>query len=291
MAFFGTPEIAVVCLEKLAEVGIVPTLVITRPDASVGRDHTLTASPVKEWALARGIDVLQPTKITDELIDTLGNTEWDIFLVVAYGAILPKRLIELPERGTLNMHPSLLPRLRGPSPIQSAILTNEQPTGVTVMQIDEKMDHGPIIAQASVEVEEWPVRAKLLEGILANEGASLLAEVIPQWMNGKIIPYMQDDALATLCPKIHKEDGEINLAGDADENLRKIRAFEGWPGTYSFFERGSKSAPPAGGRRIRVAILDAHLGDDGTLVIDTVKPEGKTEMPYEDFLRSGAKPL
>lgn len=281
--FFGTPEIAVTALDKLEAGGMIPAAVVTRPDASIGRDHVLTASPVKEWAVERSIDVLQPEKITSEFIDELANSEWDLFVVVAYGEILPKRLIELPERGTINMHPSLLPRLRGPSPIESAILTDERTTGVTVMEIDEKMDHGPIIAQARVEIEEWPVRAPLLEGILAEEGASLLVEVIPEWVNGRVIPYLQDDALATYCPKITKEDGLLDLGDDPEENLRKIRAFEGWPGTYAFFERR--------GERIRAAILDAHVDSDGKLAIDTVKPEGKNEMPYADFLRGGVKPI
>lgn len=279
--FFGTPEIAVTALDILEEKGMVPTLIVTRPDTPQGRDHVLTPPPVKVWAEERSIDVSQPSRIDEDFIAELRNSEWDVFVVVAYGAILPQALLDIPRRGTLNMHPSLLPRLRGPSPIRSAILTNEQPTGVSVMLLDDKMDHGPVIAQASVEIEEWPARAPLLEGILGEEGGNLLAEVLPQWVAGTLEAYPQDDSLATYCPKITKEDGLLDLNNDPEENLRKIRALEGWPGTYTFFERN--------GKKIRVAILDAHIAE-GVLVIGTVKPEGKNEMPYEDFLRSGATP-
>ena len=283
--FFGTPDIAVTALDILEQHGLVPTLVVTRADAEAGRGKVLTPSPVKRWAMEREIDVLTPKKIDADFISEIGNTEWDVFVLVAYGMILPQALIDLPRRGIVNMHPSLLPRLRGPSPIQSAILTDERITGVSVMLIDDKMDHGPVIAQAKVEIpaDEWPMRESDLEGILAEEGATLLAETLPKWVVGTIEAIPQDESLATSCKKVKKEDGLVSLSDDPHATLLKIRAFEGWPGTYTFFERN--------GTRIRAAILDAHMDEAGALVIDTVKPEGKNEMPYADFLRGGAVPI
>ena len=283
--FFGTPDIAVTALDILERHSLMPTLIVTRADAETGRGKVLTPSPVKRWATERGIDVLTPQKIDADFISEIGNTEWDVFVLVAYGMILPQALIDLPRRGIVNMHPSLLPRLRGPSPIQSAILTDERITGVSVMLIDDKMDHGPVIAQAKVEIpeDEWPIGESDLESILAEEGATLLAETLPHWVAGTIDAIPQDESLATFCKKVKKGDGLISLSDDPHATLLKIRAFEGWPGTYTFFERN--------GTRIRAAILDAHMDGAGALVIDTVKPEGKNEMPYADFLRGGAVPI
>lgn len=283
--FFGSPEIAVTALESLCEHGMVPALVVTQPDKPAGRGRALTPSPVSEWALRHGVDCLKPERITSDVIAELQNSEWDVFVVVAYGHILPESLLQIPRRGSLNVHPSLLPHLRGPSPIRSAILTGEQTTGVSIMLLDEKMDHGPVIAQGRVEIEDgdWPIRAAVLEGILAHEGAQLLAETLPMWVAGTVHAVAQDDSAATYCNKLSKEDGLIDIqSGDPTEVLTKIRALEGWPGTYTFFERN--------GEKIRVLIIDAHI-EDSALIIDTVKPEGKKEMPYADFARSGAVPI
>lgn len=282
-AFFGTPELAVTILDELKSSGLMPTVIVTRPDKPKGRRGHSTPPPTKEWAEGNGVDVLQPEKIKGEFLEEVQNSDWDLFVVAAYGKILPKDLLDIPKKGTLNVHPSLLPRLRGPSPIRSAILTDEKETGVSVMLLDEEMDHGPILAQASVALEQWPPRAALLEGVLAKEGGQLLAEVMPLWINGEIDEKEQNHSLATICSFLKKEDAEINLSDDSYQNLLKIRAYEGWPGAFTFFERNEK--------RIRVVITDAHLDKSDELVIDSVIPEGKREMPYVDFTHSGAKPI
>jgi methionyl-tRNA formyltransferase len=169
----------------------------------------------------------------------------------------------------------MLPRWRGASPIQSAIL-HDKNTGVTIMLVDAEMDHGPIVAQARIELEGWPPKASVLSEILASEGGRLLGEIIPNWIAGTITPEAQDPAKATFCKKIQKEDGHIELDGDAEQNYRKIQAYDLWPGTYFFAERN--------GKEIRVKIAEAEL-TDGTLHINRVIPEGKSEMDYEDFLR------
>ena len=293
--FFGTGHIARYVLDELEHAGLLPALVVSAPDAKRGRGMELSPSLVGAWALERSIETLKPENIGPSAIEDIRTRAKelgaDVFVVVDYGYILPPELLAIPSRGILNMHPSLLPRLRGPSPIRSAILQDEREVGVSIIRIDEKMDHGPIVAQKKVAVPEWPAstpnrgeppRADALEELLAREGGRLLAQMLPLWLSGQIEEREQNHDVATYCTKFTKEDGMLDLSADPYQNLLKIRAFEGWPGTFAFFERG--------GKRIRVQILDARLeGED--LVIESVKPEGKARMPYADFLRSGAKPV
>ncbi len=293
-AFFGTPELAVTVLNELEAADLVPSLVVTTPDEPQGRGLTLTPPPVKQWADAHRIEVLQPEHLDSEFVSKLearsSKLEARVFIVVAYGKILPKAVLDIPKRGVLNVHPSLLPRLRGPSPIRSAILNDEKRTGVSILLLDEEMDHGPIVAQKPLDFENqqgvallvWPLRASELDRVLMQAGGKLLAQILPQWAAGHIEAREQNHDLATYCEKIEKEDGLLDLSADPYKNLLKVRAYEGWPGTYAFFERN--------GKRIRVNIIDAHL-DNAKLVIEKVKPEGKREMGYEEFLRGGARPI
>lgn len=282
--FFGTPEFAVDILEEIRSAGFMPACIVAAPDRPSGRGLQLTPPATAMWATEHSISLLQPEKIDDAFIEELSSLApeggWNVFIVTAYSKILPKALIELPRRGILNVHPSMLPKLRGPSPIQATILADEQP-GVTIMQIDEKMDHGPIVAQREVDIGEWPPRAGDLAKELAHEGGVLLAKTILPFVAGDITPREQDHERATYCRKIRKEDGLIDLSDDPKENFKKIRAYQGWPGTYFMAKRGGASAS----RRIRVKIADAEL-ESGELVIKTVIPEGKGKMSYDDFLRS-----
>jgi methionyl-tRNA formyltransferase len=273
-AFFGTPHFSVVVLEALQAQGYLPTLVITAPDRPQGRGQKLTPSPVKAWAEKNGIDVVTPEKLSDEnFIAELGNTQWDVFVTAAYGKILPKSILDLPRRGCLNVHPSLLPKFRGASPVLSAILHNERATGVTIMLMDEKMDHGPIVAQARIELEEdaWPPQGSFFEDMLATEGGNLLAETLMPWIEGEIAPEVQDEAQATFTKKFTDADALVDLQGDAAQNLLKIRAFDKNPRAY-FLDSNGK----------RVIITQAHI-EDGKLVVDKVIPEGKKEVEYKDF--------
>lgn len=280
-AFFGTPLVAVWVLEELEKHGILPTLVITNPDAPQGRKLILTPPPVKEWAVARGIEVFQPTTLRDEaVVQKLRSQNFDLFIVAAYGKIIPQSILDIPPQSTLNVHPSLLPLLRGASPIRSAILGDMRDTGVTIMLMDAALDHGPILAQetANITKDEWPLRGETLDERLARQGGRMLAEAIPQWIAGTITAKEQDHTAATHCTKITKEMGEIDLSADPYQNLLKIRAFDGWPGTFFFTEKH--------GKRLRIKIIDAELTEDGSLKITRVVPEGKKEMNYDDFLRS-----
>lgn len=281
-AFFGTPEIATVVLDELARALFLPSLIVTRADSPSGRGKILTPPPAKVWADKKNILVMQPKKITPEVIAELARDEWDLFVVAAYGKILPQSLLDIPKHGTLNMHPSLLPRLRGPSPIRSAILTDEKEIGVSIILLDAEMDHGPTVAQEKIKIMEWPPRASDLEQTLAHAGGELLSKVLLPWVNDEIEAREQDHGKATFCTMTKKEDGFIDLANDHYKNLLKIRAFEDWPGTYTFFKRNNQ--------KIRVQIVDAHINSEGALQINTVRPEGKRDMLYADFLRSGAVP-
>lgn len=280
IAFFGTPEISVIVLNELKKAKLAPELVVTMSDKPKGRKLVMTPPPAKVWAQENKVDFVQPAKLDESFLDLLREGGFDLFVVASYGKILKQELLDIPKHGTLNVHPSLLPKLRGASPIISAILENEQKTGVTIMLLDAGMDSGPILAQASIEAEPWPPKAIDLGELLVTEGGKMLAEVIPRWIAGEIKPEVQDHDKATFTKKITKEDGLIELDGDAYQNLLKIRAFNEWPGTYFFADRDTNSAS----RRIRVKITDADLDGD-KLIIKRVVPEGKKEMDYEDFLR------
>ncbi len=279
-AYFGTPEFAAIILDELEAQGMLPSLIVTAPDKPKGRKLILTPSEVKVWATLRNIPVLTPEKIrgNQEFFEVLKSYACELFIVAAYGKIIPKEILNIPKNGVLNVHPSLLPKFRGSSPIESFILSDEPHTGVTIMELDEEMDHGPVIAQRErVREERYPERPKgsLLTDDLAHFGGKLLAEIIPERMNG-LGSIAQDHSRATFTKKITKEDGLLDLAGDALMNYKKIKAFDEWPGAYFFTERNGKT--------MRVRVNDANY-KDGKLVITRVTPEGKKEMHYDDFLR------
>lgn len=276
IAFFGSPQFAVDVLEGLKEHGVLPSLIISQPDKPAGRKLIMTPPEAKIWAEANNISTFQPQTLrSPETVQALKDEgSWDLFIVAAYGKIIPQNILDIPKYGTLNVHPSLLPKLRGASPIQSAIL-EEHETGVTIMLMDADMDHGPILAQEKTNIS-WPPKASELEHVTAAQGARMLADIIPKFVAGKLTPQEQDHTGATFTKKIEKEDGQIDLADDPEKNFRKIQAFDLWPRTYFFTERN--------GVKIRVVITDATL-ENGKLVIKKVIPEGKKEMDYKVFGR------
>jgi len=287
MVFFGGSEFSVFVLDELKTHNIMPDFIITTPDKPKGRKLVLTPTPVKIWAQNNKVEVLDPASLKNnpDFVYNLKSNSYDLFLVASYGKIIPKEIFEIPVRKTLNIHPSLLPKYRGASPIQSQILNDEKEVGVTIIQIDEGMDTGGIIAQkithpdfvsTSLNVREVPGR-KELEKTLAMEGARLFAHILPEWMQGTIDPIMQDENKATYCEKIEKENGELkidlgDLGKNARQNLLKIKAFEEWPTAYFFLNEK------------RIIITDATI-ENNKLKILKIKPEGKKEMSFEDFLR------
>lgn len=278
--YFGTPQFAATILDELLAAGFPPALIVTSPDKPAGRKLILTPSAVKLWGQAHGIQVITPAKLRDEdIAHALAEVHADVFIVAAYGKIIPEHILNIPSHGTLNVHPSLLPLLRGPSPVESALTEGFTATGVSIMQLDALMDHGPIIAQEKYP-EEWeaanPPKGSALEDALAHQGGKLLAHILPGWIKGELPAIAQDHSKATICKKITKEDGHIALDGDVYTTIAKIRAYDVWPGTFFFVHHN--------GRDVRVRITEAHV-ESGTLLIDRVIPEGKKDMSYTDFMR------
>ena len=295
-AFFGTPTLSVRVLERLEAHGCLPALVVTAPDRPAGRGLTLTPSPVKVWATEREIDILTPEKLSDEnFLAELGNTQWDVFVVAMYAKLIPKTILDMPQHDTLNVHPSLLPAFRGPSPVLSAILADERKTGVSIMVLTESMDEGPVIAQAKIELEEggedgpgqhdggWPPRGSVFEELLATEGGNLLAESIPLWLRGDLPAEAQDNARATYTKKFTSEDALVDLSGDARANFLKIRAFDNPPAGGTRGGYRAHMFVEQAGKKIRLIITDATFAD-GALTITRVIPEGKKEMDYSVFM-------
>jgi methionyl-tRNA formyltransferase len=283
--FFGGEPLAVPVLNKLKEANLVPSLIVCNPDRPSGRGQKLSPPPVKVWAQAEGIEVFQPTTYNDETVqEKLSAREWDLFVVVAYNFILPKWLLAIPEKGVINVHPSLLPKLRGASPIRTAILENlPNEIGVTIMLMDEKMDHGAILEQEPLFLDQttWPIEGRKLDKILANMGGELLAEVIMSWQHEEILPQEQDHEIASYCSKLNKEDSELSInpkklpAGKvATKMLHTIFAFDGIGDTYFIHEDK------------RVKIKAARLTDGGTLQLLKVIPEGKKEIDFKDYLQT-----
>jgi methionyl-tRNA formyltransferase len=266
-AFFGTPDRAVIALEELKRAGFLPSLIVTQPDKPQGRKLLLTPPPAKVWAEANHIPVAQPEKLDADFKELLQSKKFDLFVVVAYGKILPEEILSIPTHRSINLHASLLPKLRGSCPIETAILEDIKDTGVSVILMDDKMDHGPIIAEKCVTPLVWPVAADELAKMLVTEGGKLLAEVLPLWTEGKINPKEQDHSKATYTKKIKKEDGLIKLEDDPYLNYRKYLAYKGWPNTF-FFKDGK-----------RVIITDAEYKNE-KFVIKKVIPEGKKEIEY-----------
>jgi methionyl-tRNA formyltransferase len=285
IAFFGGEPLGLPALETLVTAGLVPELVICNPDRPSGRGQKLTPPPIKTWALEHGIEVFQPTSFKDrKSLELITKQSWDLFVVVAYNFILPAWFLAIPTHGVINVHPSLLPKLRGASPIRTAILDNKKDeVGVTIMLMDEAMDHGPLLAQEAVVIDEidWPIAGPSLDTILAKKGANLLAETIPKWLSQEITPTEQDHDEATYTKKFEKTDAELNLdpqnlptGEDAQYALRKIRAFASMNDCF-FFDQGK-----------RVKIKSAAIAANGHLELISVTPEGKKEMLFSEYLKS-----
>jgi methionyl-tRNA formyltransferase len=278
IAFFGSSKFSIFCLEELKNSDILPNLIITTPDTQNGRGLKLTPTPVKIWAEENKIECLTPENLKDQnLIVQLKPEINNLFLVASYGKIIPKNIVDLPQKGTLNIHPSLLPRYRGASPLQTQILNDEKEIGTTIMLMDEKMDHGPIISQKKINIQNWPVKLEELKKILALESVQLFKQIINDWLENKIVPTEQDHAQATFTKKVEKIDGLIDLEKDTPyNNFLKIQAYSTWPQAYFFIEKNKQ--------KIRVIIKDAEFKNN-ILTIKRVLPENKKEMNYADFLR------
>ncbi len=269
--FFGTPEVASNTLAVLIGRGFVPVLVVTSPDAPRGRGLALAPSPTKELALAHNIPLLTPEKLDADALSAIRSYGSDYAIVVAYGKIFPEELIAAFPRGVLNVHYSLLPKYRGATPLEGALLAGERETGVTVQKMTFALDAGDIIAQKSTPIAPGET-ARELRPRLITLGAELLVDTLPAYLAGDAMPTAQDASFVSQTRKLRKEDGKLDLNAPAETNWNKHRAYADSIGTY-FFENEK-----------RVKIAKASFAT-GRFIIERVIPEGKREMAYSDFVR------
>jgi methionyl-tRNA formyltransferase len=233
--FFGTPDFANFILEKMTVTEFKPIAVFTSIDKPFGRKRILTPPIVKKTAEKYQIPVYQLKSLKDdEVKEKILSLKPDLFVVAAYGLILPKNILETPIFGALNIHPSLLPKYRGASPIQNAILNKDYETGVTIMLMDEEIDHGPIIKQEKIILKEENYQE--LEKKLADLGVNLLIKTLPDWLTKKITPIPQKHEKATFTKQIRKEDGKIDWYQGAEQIRQMLKAYQLWPGIYTYFE-------------------------------------------------------
>jgi methionyl-tRNA formyltransferase len=299
----GTPEFAERIFSKFYSAmknKIEIIAVITAPDKPVGRKQELISSPLKKWAQKFNLNVLEPNKIRDpEWIKKIQKLAPELIILCAYGQIIPKEILDIPKHGALNIHPSLLPQYRGASPIQTAILNGDKETGVTLMLMDEEMDHGDIISNFKFKISN-KITYEELEDKLIEAAIGLLIRTLPGYVHGEIQPKPQDHSKATFCKIIKKEDGKIDWNKSAEEIERQIRAYAVWPTAYTEIsnfkfqisnkfkilnaEIQNKNTEHKVGE---VFLEDKNLAvqtGDGVLILKQVQLEGKKPMPAQDFL-------
>src|SRR3989344_2491609 len=250
--FFGTPEFAAIVLEKLIAAGYVPAAVVCNPDEPIDRKQILTPPPTRVLAQKYNIPVFQPQKLRGnlEFLEQFKNLKPDLAIVAAFGKILPKEILDIPSRGFINVHGSLLPHYRGASPIQTAILNGEKETGVTIMEVDEEMDNGPTLANS-----QWPIADsdtyESLSQKLAVLGAELLIKILPDYISGKIKPVLQEHEKPTYTKIIKKENGKIDWTKGAVEIERMVRAYYPWPTAWTIWRIKNLE--------LRIKVLEAEV--------------------------------
>ncbi len=297
MVFFGTPPFAVPALERLVAQGASLRLVVTQPDRPSGRGKRLTAPAVKIAAQRLGLPVYQPERLRAEsALRTLAEVGGECALVVAYGQLLPQAVLDLYPRGVLNIHGSLLPRLRGAAPIQRALLNGDSETGISIMLLDAGMDTGPVLGRRRLNVGETETFGSLHDR-LAQAGAECLVETLLLYHAGELSPIPQDDALATYAPPIRKEELRIHWGHSARQVVNRIRAFDPAPGAFAYLEgrriKCYQAAPHAlqvpGAAGEIVGVGESGLvvlaGDGRALSIGELQLEGQRRLPAGPFVR------
>lgn len=319
--FFGTPQFAVPALEKLLESDFNIAAVVTKPDTPQGRKKVLTYPPVKEYALKHNIPVLQPEKLKDEsFLNELSSEQYsniDAFVIVAYGKIIPQTILDIPKHGSINIHPSLLPKHRGPSPLQAQLLSDDDHAGVSIMRIDQEMDHGPVLWQHEYTLNNTE-NYESLGDQLFNIAAEKLPEVMQAYLDGSLKPQEQDHEHATICKMISKEDGHIDWTKPADYIERMTRAYHPWPGIYTefkakeqltvkilkatvsdkssshepgtfFAEENKLFAACGASTKVEAESADEAGSNNTVLEIIEIQPAGKSPMSAPDFIRGYIK--
>jgi methionyl-tRNA formyltransferase len=294
LVFCGTPQFAVPALEKLVDAGFYLRLVLTQPDRPKGRGLELVPSPVKQSAEKLGLPIYQPEKIkqNEELRAKLEALAPAAIIVVGYGRIIPPWMLQLPKYGNINLHASLLPKYRGAAPIQWAIASGEDITGVTTMRIDEGLDTGDILLQQELAIAANET-SETVAPKLAALGAELMVGTLRGLQSGAITPSPQDHAHASLAPILKKEDGRIDFRRTAGEIYNRLRGFQPWPGAFTLFRgktlnitvaRPASEQVPQAQLLAKGAQLFVGCGQNTSLEILELQPEGKKRMPAQDFI-------
>lgn len=297
IVFCGTPLFAVPTLKSALRAGHEVALVVTQPDRPVGRGQTMAAPAVKEVALAAGLPVVQPEKIkkNDEFRERLEGIAPDAILVVAYGRIIPKWMLELPIYGNLNLHGSLLPKYRGAAPVQWAVANGEPETGVTIMRLDEGLDTGPMLTQRAMALAPDQTAADVFP-LLAEMGAALMVEVLEGLAVGAVRQVEQDDAAATYAPILTRDDGRMDFSDPAMKIYNRWRGFQPWPGAWTTLHGKKLTAhrmmpldasghDEPGTVRVEGGQLFVRCGAGTWLDLLEVQLEGKKRMSAAEFLR------
>ncbi len=299
VVFFGTPEFALPSLEMLIKEGYDIKAVVTQPDKKVGRKQEVVFSPVKKLALENNLKVLQPASCKDpKFIQEIKKIKPGLIILTAFGQIIPNNVLEIPKHGALNLHASLLPRHRGASPIQAAILAGDKKTGITLIRMTEKLDAGPIIYQKEVKITEKETGATLHDK-LKDLAASVVKEALPKWISGELKETPQNDKKASFCRTLKRDDGKIDFKKSAEEIERQIRAFNPWPSSFM----------PWQGKRLKIIKAEISSKDpkekpgllykkdsqlflatkNKSLLIKKLQLEGKKEISGKEFVRGYLK--
>ncbi len=301
--FMGTPDFAANILRVMLEEKFDIISVYTQGDKKVGRSQSLEKSAVKKIAKDYGIEIFEPKKFDEDVVREIENQKPDLIVVSAYGKILPKDVLNIPKYGVINTHPSSLPKYRGASPIQNAILSGEKKTAATIMNLTEKVDAGDILKQEEVEIGDYENYPELSQR-LSEISARILVETIPLLTAGKIEPKKQNENEATFCQLIKKEDGKINWEEKAKDIYNRFRAFCVWPGIFTYFEKDNRSLR----LKLNKVSLDENSKENnfengkvfeendvvkvktgnGNIILEEVQLEGKNKMKATDFVRGYA---
>lgn len=297
VVFMGTPEFAVPSLRALHNSPDFEVVsVVTQPDRPAGRGRQLRHSPVKEYAIREGLPTLQPESLRQhDAIEAIAMYQPNVIVVAAFGQILRLPVLDLPPKGCINVHASLLPRWRGAAPIQFAIRSGDAETGITIMKMDEGLDTGPILTQAALPIEPEDT-GQSLHDKLARLGGEILPSALREYVNGQLLQIEQTEAEMTYAPMLQKEDGLINWQSKGVEIERQVRAFYPWPGCYTIWadkvlkvlaghclESGAFQGKGAG-TIVKIGKQMAVITEDGLYVLDWVQPQGKEKMTGQAFL-------
>jgi methionyl-tRNA formyltransferase len=304
IVFMGSPDFALPTLRRLLASEHEVVAVYTQPDRPAGRGRALQAPPAKTLALAHGVPVFQPARVSaPDSVQEMAGLAPDLIVMAAFGQIIKQPVLDIPRRGVLNVHASLLPRHRGAAPVAAAILAGDEETGVTILQTELALDAGPILAQRRVAIAPHDTAGTLTER-LAEEGADLLMEVLPAWLDGSLAPTPQDASGATYAPTLRKEDGRVDWGLPAEDIWRRVRAFTPWPGAFTYLDgqplrlldtwplpaKGEGQHPgtvvpcPPGAAIAGQAGFAVVTGR-GLLAIVRLQLAGRRALPAADFLR------